>query len=98
MYIHDSESLFYYSADLYQIRRFLPLRPFENFKQTAGSYTSLLTCNYFVPSVLVSRQDLLPLLFTVCSRLMGKMVLMLRGWTQPLHSALSSCGGSEWPR
>ena len=61
MYIHNSKSIFNNDADLYQIRHFLLLGSFElqYFKQTAGSYTNVLTCNYFVPSVLISRQALL---------------------------------------
>ena len=61
LYIHDSKSLFNNGADLYQMRHFLLLGSFElqYFKQTAGSYTNFLTCNYFVPSVLTSRQALL---------------------------------------
>ena len=58
MYIHDWKSLFNNCADLYQPRRFLLLGASElqNFKQTAGSHTSVLTFNYCVPSVLISGQ------------------------------------------
>lgn len=42
MYIHDSKSCFSYGADAYQIRRFVQLGPFENFKQTAGSYMNFV--------------------------------------------------------
>lgn len=100
LHSHNSKSLFDYSDDLYQPRRFLLLSSFElhNFKQTAGSYTHFLNCNYFVPSVLISRQALVFFAFyNMHQANCYNAALILRGWWQPLHSALSSCGGSGWP-
>lgn len=73
MYIHDLESPFNNSADLYQLRRFLLLGSFElqDFKQAPGSYTNFFTCNYFVPSVWISK----PFFLTVSSKLIAKMLL-----------------------
>ena len=77
MYSHNSKSLFNYSSDLYQLRRFLLLSSFElqNFKQTAGSYTNFFNSNFFVQSVLISRQALFHLLVKICSMPIAVMLL-----------------------